>query len=153
MVARFVEMYTHKKHIKSLHIFSKVELQHQVNNVVYRSLEKITIGYFRVIFIHGKIFSSLGSPISIKHCFFIHLLKEFRCSFNFCHVTPVTKIFQCQISPKLQYMVGMPSIINQNHRGNVLCWQLSQRHRGPNSEILIISFVCRWQIFKIWSIF
>ena len=45
---------------------------------MYRSLEKkFTVGYFRVKFIHGEIFSSLGVSNEQKCYLFIHCLKYF----------------------------------------------------------------------------
>ena len=37
---------------------------------------------------------------------------------------------------------------SKNHCRNTFCWCVIQSHRGAKSEILIISFVCRWQVFQ-----
>ena len=46
------------------------------------------------------------------------------------------------------YMLYRNTLNSQNHCRNKFCWHVTQSHRGAKSEILIISIVCRWQVFQ-----
>ena len=78
---------------------------HLIN--MYHSLEKITIGYFRVKFVCGKIFLSLGVSNERKHFLFIvknisfvqfsscHTRDEIFLASNFSQTTVATNTIHC----------------------------------------------------------
>ena len=69
----------------------------------YRSLGKFTIGYFRVKFVHGEIFSSLESPTN-KNVTFLFIVKTILCiQFLSCH-TSDKNVFNIKFFPNYELL-------------------------------------------------